>query len=137
MGGRELTHRRGDDAQERRLERRHPDHPGDLSGGDLGDFGLGRLGGVQQQLRVPDQDPPGVGELDVAADALQQGCPDLALEHGELLGDRARRVAECLRRGPHRVPGLELTEQPEPVEIEHPSSIPSRSVQLLAMDVNG
>ena len=127
VGRRQLAHRRRDDAQERRLERRDADHPGDLAGGDLGDLGLGRLDGVEQGLRVADQDPAGLGQPDVATDPLEQGRAGLALEHGELLGHGARRVAERLGRGAHRVPGLELAEQPEPVQVEHPLSISSRS----------
>ena len=126
VGLRELPHRRRDDAQERRLERRDADDAGHPSGGDLGDLGLGRLGAVQQGLRVADQDQAGLGQPQVAADPLEQGRPGLALEDGQLLGHRTRRVAERLGRGPHRVPGVELAEQAESVQVEHSSSIPSR-----------
>ena len=132
MGVRELPHGRSDDPQERRLERRDPDDPRDPAGGHLGDLGLGRLDGVEQQLGVPDQDPAGLGQLDVAPDPLEQGRPGLALEHRELLGDGARGVAEGLGGRAHRLPGLELTEQPEPMQVKHPSSISTRNTSTIS-----
>ena len=104
-----------------------PDDAGHPAGGDLGDLGLGRLDAVQQRLRVPDQDQAGLGQPDVAADPLEQGRARLALEDGQLLGDRARRVAEGL--GGRAAPccrAVELAEQAESVQVEHSSSISSR-----------
>jgi hypothetical protein len=122
----QLLDRRRDDAEERRLERRDADHPGHPPRGDLGDLGLGRLGAVQQGLRVADEDQAGLGQPQVAADPLEQGSARLALQDGQLLGHRARRVSQRLGRGPHRVPGVELAEQTQSVQVEHSSSIPSR-----------
>ena len=56
--------------------------------------------------RVPDQDPAGLGQLDVAADPFEQGGARLPLEHRQLLGDRARRVAERLGGRADRAAGL-------------------------------
>jgi hypothetical protein len=116
----ELPHRRRHDAEERRLEGRRSHDPGELAGRDPGDLRLGGLGGVEQGTGVPDQDPAGLGQVDVATDPLEQGRADFALEDRELLGHRAGRVAQRVGRGAHGVACLELLKEPEPVEVQHP-----------------
>ena len=56
---------------------------------------------------------------DAAARLLEQHQPGLALERGELLADRGRRVAEVVGRGLHRTAGHHGPEDPESLDVEH------------------
>ena len=94
MGSIELSDSRCHDAQEGGLESSHPYYARRVARGDRGNLSLGRLHPVEQDGRVPDQCAAGVGESDVPAGAFEQLRACLAFEHRELLGDRARRVAE-------------------------------------------
>ena len=53
-----------------------------------GELGLGRLELGQDALGAPDEQPRGRGEGHAPPLALEQGDPDLALERGQVLGDR-------------------------------------------------
>jgi len=105
---RERRHGRRDDAQERRLESGHPHDARRMARGDARQLRLGRLHPVEQRRGVPDEHTPGLGQTHVAPAALEQLRPGLALEHGELLGDRARGVVERPRGAVDGAAGVDL-----------------------------
>src|SRR5581483_10449719 len=88
-------------------------------------------GGVElrhDRVGVPEQEPPGVGEVDGAgaARALDEALADVPLEPRDLLADRRLRVAELAGRaveGPRAADGLERGEvaelDPEPLIAFH------------------
>jgi hypothetical protein len=57
---------------------------------------------------VADEHTPGLGQTHVAPAALKQLRPGLALEHGELLGDRAGGVVERPRGAVDGAAGVDL-----------------------------
>jgi hypothetical protein len=67
---------------------------------------------------VTDEHEGRVRQADAAARSLEERDAGLTLEHGELLGDRGRRVLQRLRHGGDRPALVKLVEQAEPVEIE-------------------
>ena len=97
------------------------------AGGHRGQLGLGGLHAVEQRRGVAHEDAAGVGQADVAPGAFEQRRAGLALEHRELLGDRAGRVVERPRRAVDRPAGLELAQQAEAAEVEHPCMNATRS----------
>jgi hypothetical protein len=122
MGAREPRHGGRDDAQERGLERGDPDHAGRAAGREGGELGLGGLHAVEQRVRVADEHAAGLGQPDPAPGALEQRRTGLALEHAELLGDRAGRVVERPSRAVERAASLDLAQQAEPPQVEHRSA---------------
>ena len=89
--------------------------------------GLRGLHAVEQRAGVLDEQPPGVGEPERAAGALEQRRAGLALEHGQLLGDRAGRVVERAGGGVDGSAGVELAQQAEAAQVEHPCRNATRS----------
>ena len=81
--------------------------------------GLRELGALEERVGVADEDERGVGQPDAPPCPLQQRHPRLALEHGQLLGDRRRGELEGLRHGGDRAPRVELVQEPQSMEIEH------------------
>ena len=82
-------------------------------------LGLGRLELGQHALGAPDEQPRGGGEDHAAPLALEQRDPDLALERGEVLGDRGGRVAERLGRGGDGAALGELAQHVQAADVEH------------------
>ena len=82
--------------------------PAGLAGGDARQLRLGRLDAVEQRRGVADQHAAGLGQPHVAPAPLEQRRPGLALEHGELLGDRARGVVERPRGAVDGAAGVDL-----------------------------
>ena len=117
---RQRLHGRHGEPQRHRLEGGDPPAPGDPArrGGQLG---LGDLGAVEQRLRVADEHERGVGQPDAAAGRLEQRDARLALEHGELLGDRRRRELQRVGDRGDRPARVELAEEAEPAKVEHRS----------------
>jgi hypothetical protein len=68
---------------------------------------------------VDDEPPARVGELHAAPDPLEQGHAGIALERGQLLGDRGRGVGERLGDGRHGAAGGQLAEQAHAPDVEH------------------
>jgi hypothetical protein len=89
-------------------------------GGQLGAGGVDApddLGGALGQQ------PPGGGEPDPAAHALQQLRAGLRLEPGEVVGDRRLRVVQLLRRGGHRSVACDGVDDAEPIDVQHSSTL--------------
>ena len=84
-----------------------------------GELGLGRLELGQHALGAPDEQPRGGGEDHAAPLALEQRDADLALERGEVLGDRGGRVAERLGRGGDGAALGELAQHVQAADVEH------------------
>ena len=113
---------RGDRAREqhavRARERRAAQDAGDVRGGPL-ERRLGRLELAQDALRALHQLLAGGREAAAAAVALEQRDAGLALERGELLGDRRGGVAERVGGGRDRPAGGELAQDAEAADVEH------------------
>ena len=84
-----------------------------------GELGLGRLELGQHALGAPDEQPRGGGEGHAPSLALEQRDADLALERGEVLGDRGGRVAERLGRGGDGAALGELAQHVQAADVEH------------------
>ena len=84
-----------------------------------GDLGLGRLELGQHALGAPDEQPRGGGEGHAPPLALEQRDADLALERGEVLGDRGGRVAERLGRGGDGAALGQLAQHVQAADVEH------------------
>ena len=115
---RQLAHRGYGHLQRHRLERGDPPAPRDRAGGS-GQVALRALGAVEQRLGVPHQHVRRVGQPHPAARRLQQRHARLALQHGQLLGDRRRGELQRVGHRGHRPALVELTQQPESPEVEH------------------
>ena len=102
------------------LEGRDPHAPRRVAGRRGGERGRGAVGLLEQRARVPGEHDRRVGEPDAPAGLLQQRHAGLPLEHRELLGDRRRRVAQRVRHGRDRAAGVQLVEQAQPAQVEHP-----------------
>ena len=63
--------------------------------------------------------PAGLGQVHAARAALDEHGARLALQCGDLLGDRRLRVGERLGRGGERAAHRDLAEDPQPLHIEH------------------
>ena len=124
------------DAQEGGLKSRQPYYARRVPRGDHGHLGLGRLHPIEQGGRVPDQCAAGVGESDVPASAFEQLRARLAFEHRELLGDRARRVAERPGGTMNGSASVEFAEETEAPEIKHRSQMLPSFVHKEEIDVN-
>jgi hypothetical protein len=105
--------------RDRRGGERRRDHPPGRLGGPGGQVGLGLLHHGQDPFGVAGQAPARVGQLGPAGGPVEQRGAGLALEGGELLGHRGRRVAEDFGGPRDAAAGGELVEQAEPVQIEH------------------
>jgi hypothetical protein len=118
MAGGEGGHRAGDERRRRRRERGQADAAAHLAiaGGELG---LGRLELGEHPLGPPDEQVSGGGEDDAPPLALEERDPDLALERGEVLGDRGRRVPERVGRGGDGAALGELAQHVESADVEH------------------
>jgi hypothetical protein len=68
---------------------------------------------------VAEERSAGVGEADAAGGAVHQLGPCLALERGDLLGDRGLRVAQRLGRSGERAALGNLLQHPQVLQIEH------------------
>jgi hypothetical protein len=73
-------------------------------------------GAVGEQL-------PGRGEPDPSADPLQQLSAGLGLEPGEVMGDRRLGVVQLLRRRGHRSVAGDGVDDPQPVHVQHASTL--------------
>ena len=94
-------------------------HPSGRLGGLGGQVGLGLLDHGQDALGVAGQAPARVGQLGPARRPVEQRGARLALERGQLLGDRGRGVAEDGGGPGDAAARGEFLEQTEPVQIEH------------------
>lgn len=112
------------DAERHGLERGDPPPPGDPAGRG-GEVGLGDGGAVEQRRGMAHEHERRVGQPDTASGALEQGYPGLALEDGELLGDRGRRELEHISDRGDRPAGVELAEQTQATEVEHQATLPN------------
>ncbi len=93
-----------------------------------GQIGLGFLDLGQDAFGVDGEPAARVGELGRPGGAVQQNDAGFPFQRGQLLGNRGRGVAQRGRGGRDRAPACELLEQPEPVQIQHKFSLPSRIV---------
>ena len=87
--------------------------------GDGLELGLGRGDPGEDGVGVLDEGSPGVGQTDAPGSAIEEDRARLALERGDLLGDRGLRVRERLRRGRERAAGGHLAQDAEALRIEH------------------
>jgi hypothetical protein len=126
MAGLERPERRDHERVGRRLERGHAHAARDLAGGPR-EVGLGRLELGDDRVGVADEPAAGLRELHSAPDALDQPHAGVALERGELLGDRRRRVGERLGDGGDGAARGELAQQAQATDVEHVSSRAERS----------
>ena len=69
---------------------------------ELGELGVGQREALGHGLRVVQGDRPGLGQREAAGPAVQQARSQLALERGDLLGDRGLRERQLARRGRER-----------------------------------
>ena len=118
------------------LEARHADAARDVAG-RARQIGLGRLQARDHRVGVAGQPVAGLRELHAAADALDQPDAGVALERGELLGDRRGRVGERLGDGRDRAARGELAQEPEPSDVEHREADLTGSMQEHSLDVKG
>jgi DNA-binding transcriptional MerR regulator len=126
--------RRHDEPVRGGLERGDPDAAADPSGGAL-EVGLRRLQSREHRVGVDHQPPARLRELDAAADPLEQRDAGVALERGELLGDRRGRVGERLGDGRDRAPRRELAQQPQPADVEQGVGRPAVAFMKLSLQV--
>ncbi|GAA3372803.1 hypothetical protein GCM10020367_29800 [Streptomyces sannanensis] len=110
--------RSGDQGEGGGLEGGHAEGAGEVGEGGV-DLGLGAFQSLEDRLGVGDEYLGLLGQPHPAPDRLQQPDADLRLQLGELLGDRGRAVREGGGDGRERAPVLELTQQTQPVQIEH------------------
>ena len=61
----------------------------------------------------------GLGQVHAARAALDEHGARLALQSGDLLGDRRLCVGERLGRGGERAAQRDLAENPQPLDVEH------------------
>jgi hypothetical protein len=118
-GARERLHRGRGDADRDRLERRDPGQPRDAPRGRR-QLRLRDGGALEQRLGVVDEDDRRVGQAHAAAGALEQRHARLALEHRELLGDGGGREPERVGHRGDRAARVQLVQQTEAAEVEHP-----------------
>ena len=107
-------------------ERRHAEPSGNRVGA-LVQAGLDRLEVGEQPAARIDQVPPVGGQHHPASDPFEQRHPRLALQSLDLLGDRARRVAQSVGGGHDRTVGGNGAQRGDGGEIDHEATVP-RSV---------
>ena len=110
--------RRGQQRLDGAGERPDP-HRAGQPGARGGQPGVGRLQRGQHGLGVPDQGHPGGREADAPAGVLQQRHARIALQRGELLGDRGRRVGAGLRDRGDRAQVGQVAQQPQAADVKH------------------
>ena len=118
-GARERLDGRDGEAQRDGLERGDPPAAGDPARRRR-ELGLRELRPLEQRAGVADQHERRVRQAHAAARPLEQRDPRLALEHGELLGHGRRGEQHGVGDRGDRAAGVQLVQQAQPPEIEHP-----------------
>jgi hypothetical protein len=99
-------------------ERREPDVAA-AQAGDAGDFGFGVMDGGQDPAGVADQRQASLGEPGLPPGPPDEAGADLALEGGDLLGDRRLGVVHRLRRHGERAVAFHRLQHTEPLHVQH------------------
>ena len=98
-------------------------HPAAHLPGVRRQLGLHLLHAREQLVAAFHERASRIGELEPAPDLHEQLGARLALELGELLGDRRRGEGECLGRAGDRAVGGEVAQDGEAAGVEHRLSI--------------
>jgi hypothetical protein len=132
----------GQQRQDRRLERGHAQRADDVVQRPR-ERSLSALHLRQQPLCVLDQDVGLRRQPDSPSGRLEQRHASLPLERRELLRHGRRAVAQRLGDRSHRAAALQLAQQPQTSQIEHPEPPTDRAVPLhvigatFVMDLHG
>ena len=114
------------DAQQHRLEAGDAPAAGDRPRGSR-EVGLGDRRAFEQSLGVADEDERRISEPYAAPRPLEQRHARLALEHGELLGDRRGGELERVGDRGDRPPLAQLAQEPQAAQVEHrEETLPNR-----------
>ncbi len=112
----------GDRVRDDRGERarvRADREPGLARGAQLGELGVGGVEAARERVGVAEQQLPGLGQGEPARAAVEQRRADLALERGDLLGDRGLRQGEGLGRARERGAPGDLAEGEQAPRLKH------------------
>ena len=91
---------------------------------DMGVELCGRRIHAPEDLRRPlGEHPARLGQTDAAPHPLDQLCPGLRLQPGDVVADRGLRVVQLAGGGSHRSVAGDRREHTEPIEVEHSSTV--------------
>jgi hypothetical protein len=128
----QLGQRRGQNARRRARER--PDaQSGALDTGHRLDLGLGLAQLGEHRLGVAQQHRAGRRGRHPVRVAGQQTGPQLALEAGDLLGDRGLREGQRLSRLGERAAGSDLAEDGQEPCVEHNGTLSAEEVNIIGI----